>query len=153
MVDTVSDIEELLIYQRLTDVKAKYCRMVDNKDWAGFEALFTPDATLDFRGGTTTSVGNAVLCGSEAIVETISNAVANLTTVHQCHTPEFEILSPTSARALWHMADQLRWPEGSPVRAKSGYGYYHETYEKVDGAWKICAVRLERILVEEVSVG
>lgn len=153
MTDSVSALDEMVICQRLTDVKARYCRTVDAKDWAGFEAVFAPDATLDFRGSASTSVGNSVLQGASVIVETIRNAISQITTVHQCHTPEFEIVSLTEAKATWHMTDHLRFPEGSPVRAKNGYGYYHETYVKLDGQWKIKSTRLERILNEEVSVG
>lgn len=150
MTEAVSAIDELLICQKLTRLKAMYCRLVDAKDWQGFAALFAPDATLDFRGSTSTPVGNGVLQGANVIVETIRDAISHVTTVHQCHTPEFEIISPTEARAIWHMADHLRWPEGSPVRAKNGYGYYHETYVKRAGEWKIQSCRLERVLNEVV---
>jgi len=150
MASTVDAIEELVICQKLTHLKARYCRCVDAKDWEGFAAVFAPDATLDFRGAATTAVGNGVLEGVSAIVEAIRTAVTPMTTVHQCHTPEIEIVSPTEARAIWHMTDHLRWPEGSPVRAKNGYGYYHETYVKRDGEWKIQSTRLERVLNEVV---
>jgi len=150
MASTVDAIEELVICQKLTHLKARYCRCVDAKDWEGFAAVFAPDATLDFRGAATTAVGNGVLEGASVIVEAIRAAVTPMTTVHQCHTPEIEIVSPTEARAIWHMTDHLRWPEGSPVRAKNGYGYYHETYVKRDGEWKIQSTRLERVLNEVV---
>jgi len=150
MASTVDAIEELVICQKLTHLKARYCRCVDAKDWEGFAAVFAPDATLDFRGAATTAVGNGVLEGASVIVEAIRAAVTPMTTVHQCHTPEIEIVSPTEARAIWHMTDHLRWPEGSPIRAKNGYGYYHETYVKRDGEWKIQSTRLERVLNEVV---
>lgn len=150
MASTVDAIEELVICQKLTHLKARYCRCVDAKDWEGFAAVFAPDATLDFRGAATTAVGNGVLEGASVIVEAIRAAVTPMTTVHQCHTPEIEIVSPTEARAIWHMTDHLRWPEGSPIRAKNGYGYYHETYVKRGGEWKIQSTRLERVLNEVV---
>lgn len=152
MAEQVSPMERLVIVEALTTLKARYCRMVDTKDWAGFEAVFAPDATLDFRGAATTSINDGALCGASQIVEAIRAATAGMTTVHQCHTPEVEITSPTTASAIWHMTDMLRWPEGSPVRARSGHGYYHETYALIDGAWKITSTRLERLLNEEAAL-
>jgi hypothetical protein len=46
------------------------------------------------------------------------------------------------------MEDMLRWPEGAPMQAMHGYGHYHETYEKVDGQWRIASIQLSRLRVD-----
>ena len=43
--------------------------------------------------------------------------------------------------------DTLRFPEGNMAEFQA-YGHYHETYEKVDGAWKIKSSRLTRLRVD-----
>ena len=48
----------------------------------------------------------------------------------------------------WSMTDRLFMPAGAPFSRMTGYGYYHETYEKVGGAWKIKTLRIARIRVE-----
>jgi hypothetical protein len=39
-------------------------------------------------------------------------------------------------------------PAGGDYAVMTGYGYYHETYEKVHGTWKIKTLRIERLRVE-----
>jgi hypothetical protein len=45
------------------------------------------------------------------------------------------------------MQDFLKMPEGSPLGMKSmvGWGHYTETYERVDGEWKIKTLVLTRL--------
>ena len=69
---------------------------------------------------------------------------------HQGHQAEIEITSPTTAKAIFAMTDRLWFPEGSPVAKLTGYGQYHETYEKQGGAWKIKTLLLTRYKVEGV---
>lgn len=153
MSEQLSALEELTICQQLTSLKGRYCRSLDAQDWPTFQALFAPDATMDFRGAGSTLGGNDLLHGAAQIVDTIRAANVGITSVHQCHTPEFTVSSPTEATAIWHLASHLRWPEGSPVRAKDGFGYYYDTYVKLGGEWKIKLTRLARILNEDVSAG
>ena len=63
-------------------------------------------------------------------------------TVHQCHTPEIDVTSPSTATGIWAMEDMLRYPDGTELH---GYGHYHETYEKQDGKWRIKLSKLTRL--------
>lgn len=148
--DLPSAIDRLVAIEEIKRLKAVYCRAVDSRDWSLFESVFASDAVLDFRGAATTSTVQEPLFGASTIIAAIRKGLEGMTTVHQCHTPEIEITSSTTASAIWHMADILRWPKGSPVTAKNGYGYYHETYSKTDGQWKIKTTKLTRILNEVV---
>jgi hypothetical protein len=40
------------------------------------------------------------------------------------------------------------FPEGGAFTRLTGYGHYHETYVREDGAWKIATTRITRIRVE-----
>ena len=80
-----------------------------------------------------------IVRGNELIAEYVRGHVDPVTTVHHGHMPEIEITSPTTATGIWSMEDMLRWPEGSPIAAMHGYGHYHETYEKIDGQWRIAS--------------
>jgi len=66
-------------------------------------------------------------------------------TTHHGHMPEIEFTSPTTAEGIWSMEDMLKWPKGSRIREMHGYGHYHETYEKVGGAWRIKTLKLTRL--------
>lgn len=45
------------------------------------------------------------------------------------------------------MEDILHTPEDS-VNVVHGFGHYHETYERIDGEWRINTLRLTRLRVD-----
>jgi hypothetical protein len=140
----MTDIEEI------RQLKARYFRFLDTKDWEGFESLFSVDAILDMRSGRGDNLDpDAVIQGASAIRAFVSAAVQALVTVHHGHMPEIEITAPDVARAVWAMEDVLYAPEDSemPFRSLHGYGHYHETYEKLAGRWAIKSLKLTRLVV------
>jgi uncharacterized protein (TIGR02246 family) len=139
-VDALGRLEAI---EEIKALKARYFRCMDTKDWAGFAEQFAPHATMDM-----TSENAGVTTGRHDIAAFVEAAVGDVTTVHHGHTPEIEILSDTTARGIWAMEDELRWPAGSPITAMHGYGHYHETYEKIDGRWLIASTRLTRLRVD-----
>lgn len=145
-----SDLERLIAIEEIKQLKARYFRSMDTKDWAGLTGVFAPDAELDMRGEAAdkSKAASGLVSGGEAVGAFIRNAVHDLVTVHHGHTPEIEITGETTARGIWAMEDVLRWPEGGPLQTLHGYGHYHETYRKVDGAWRIQTSRLSRLRVD-----
>ena len=142
-------VERLMATEEIKQLKARYFRCMDTKDWAGFEQVFAADAVMDMssemrdqttRGGITR--------GAAQIAAMVRTVVGPVVTVHHGHMPEIEITSPTTARGVWAMEDRLRWPEGSPVRTIHGYGHYHETYERTDDGWRIKTITLTRLRVD-----
>ena len=142
-------VERLMATEEIKQLKARYFRCMDTKDWAGFEQVFAADAVMDMssemrdqttRGGITR--------GAAQIAAMVRTVVGPVVTVHHGHMPEIEITSPRSARGVWAMEDKLRWPEGSPVRTIHGYGHYHETYERTDDGWRIKTITLTRLRVD-----
>jgi hypothetical protein len=37
------------------------------------------------------------------------------------------------------------WPEGHPNKSLHGFGHEHETYEMIDGKWRIKSTKLVRL--------
>jgi len=130
----VDDIEAI------KQLKARYFRTMDMKDWAGMREVFADDVTMD-----TTSSGGGVITGADEFMAFLSETLAGVVTVHHGHMPEIEVDSPTTASGVWSMEDMLRWPDGSELH---GYGHYHETYEKQDGAWRIASSTLTRLRMD-----
>jgi len=147
-------VERLEAIEAIKQLKARYFRAMDTKDWDGFAAVFTPDALMDMSGEMRDSVteGAGVTRGNTAIAAFVKGAVDAVETVHHGHMPEIEILTSVTARGIWAMEDMLRWPIGSPLRSMHGYGHYHETYEKLDGRWRIKTIALTRIRVDTDTV-
>ncbi len=128
----------------IANLKARYCRHLDTKDWAGYASLFTEDVVID-----TTGSGGPRMEGLDAAVASIRASLDAATTVHQVHAPEIEI-DGDEARAVWAMQDRLTWPNGRKI---DGAGHYHERYVREDGAWKIAESRLTRLFVDMQASG
>ena len=105
-------LNDLLAIEDIRAVKARYCRLLDGKDWSGFAALFTEDAVMDVREDT----GNPPITGIAAIIAQVRFAVDDAATSHQVHTPEITLLSEDAATGVWAMQDRVVWQPGkSPI--------------------------------------
>jgi hypothetical protein len=144
----MTDSEQLLAIEQIKQLKARYFRCIDTKDWAGFEALFAPDATVDYTPPGADSADWSA-SGRENIVGFVRRVVEPAITVHHGHMPEIEVTSPTSARAIFAMEDLIWWPEGSRRRTLHGWGHYQENYTRIDGKWLIRTLRLTRLRVDQ----
>jgi uncharacterized protein (TIGR02246 family) len=127
----VDDIEAI------KQLKARYFRTMDTKDWDAMRLLFTSDVVMD-----TTESGGSVMTGADECVAFLQRVIGDVVTVHHGHMPEIEVTSPTTASGVWAMEDMLRWPNGAEMH---GYGHYHESYEKADAGWQIKTLRLSRL--------
>ncbi|WP_374145102.1 nuclear transport factor 2 family protein [Sphingomonas sp. 28-63-12] len=135
-------------HDALQALKARYCRLLDTKDWAGFADLFTEDAVLDVTADT----GQPPFCGRGALIAAIQHAVAHARTAHHVHSPEITV-EGDRATAIWAMQDRVIWDSGQspipPHTGITGYGHYHETYRRADSDnWRIASLTLTRLLVE-----
>ena len=142
--DTVERLEAI---EEIKQLKARYFRCMDMKDWDGFAAVFAPDARMDVSGELSDDVadGIGVTTGDREITAFVRESIEDVTTVHHGHTPEIDVTSPTTAAGVWAMEDHLWWPERSPIMSMHGYGHYHETYEKTQGRWRIKSTTLTRL--------
>jgi uncharacterized protein (TIGR02246 family) len=126
--------------EAIKQLKARYCRTMDTKDWSAMRNVFADDVTMD-----TVDSGGTVISGADAFMTFLEEAIGNVVTVHHCHTPEIDLLSATEARGIWAVEDMLRFADGSEMH---GYGHYHEAYEKRDGSWRITFSRLTRLRMD-----
>ena len=127
-------------YRALEQLKARYCRALDLKDWESFRAVFTDDFVSD-----TSLSGGTLIEGADEFVAFVRKALAKAVTVHQVQQPEIELTSPTSASGVWAMLDVVRFKPGLTMH---GFGHYLETYEKFDGQWRIKTSKLTRLREE-----
>jgi hypothetical protein len=143
-------MERLAAIEGIKALKARYFRCMDMKDWAGLQAVFAPDVVCDFRDSTGTRDETLLTHGAALYIKNLAPILQNIVTTHHGHMPEIEIISPTTATGIWAMEDLLWVQDGAPVPYKTmrGFGHYHETYEKRNGAWEIKTIRLSRLRVE-----
>lgn len=142
------DIETLAAIEAIKQLKARYFRCLDMRDWAGYAATFAADGTLTVDSLKRDELGNVMgsrtATGSGAIVDWVSGVLAGATTIHHGHMPEITIETPERASGIWAMVDRVIWPD----RWLRGWGHYHETYRKSGGEWRISSSRLTRLHVE-----
>jgi hypothetical protein len=123
--------------EAIKQLKARYFRTMDTKDWVGMRAVFTDDVVVD-----TSEAGGGVVNGADAFIAFLSETLAEVVTVHHGHMPEIELTSTATATGVWAMEDMLRWPNGMELH---GYGHYHEAYEKRGSDWRIALTKLTRL--------
>ena len=153
----MDDVRRLLAIEDIRQLKARYYRCMDTKDWEGLAKVFAPDAIFDLREVNSVRHpltglweppygGEAdVHRGHAAVLKMIRDAVTKLITVHHGHMGEVEITSDTTARAIWAMEDVISNAPGEPAMHLHGYGHYHDTYVKLDGGWAIQTTRITRL--------
>ena len=116
--------------EQIRQLKARYFRLMDTKQWEPFAALFTEDVVAVYEGPprlTKDDDPKVFRCEGRA---TLAGGVKGLLeqghSMHQGFMPEIEFTSDTSAT-----------------------GIYHEEYVKEADGWKIKSIHLTRIHVEE----
>jgi hypothetical protein len=138
----VDDVARLGAIEDIRQLKARYYRSMDTKDWDGFRDVFADDAEMDMRA----EAGDAGLVhGKQAIADFVRGAVDPVVTAHHGHMPEIDITSPTTATGIWAMEDELWWPGGAHMH---GWGHYHETYTRGPEGWRIQTLTLTRLRVD-----
>lgn len=152
----MTDIERLLAIEDIKQLKARYFRGLDTKDWELYAGVFADDARIDVRGSADSSEGEAksaidgfnneaMITDGTAMAAFVARITGGTVTAHHGHMPEIDILSPTSAKGIWAMEDRLWQPPGALARLMHGWGHYHETYEKRGGRWFITGMRITKL--------
>ena len=137
---TLAEIEEI------KQLKARYFRFLDTKDWAAFRDLFTDDCKHWLP--------------QESAVPFMTNVdyfpmneqlLTPGVTTHHGHMPEITFSSDTDAEGIWSMFDYVQIEPPSGRVSIMGYGHYYETYRKCDdGKWRISSKRNERLRLDQV---
>ncbi|MDX3074140.1 nuclear transport factor 2 family protein [Streptomyces sp. MI02-7b] len=133
--------------QRLADIedirqlKARYFRSIDSKQWSQLAALFTPHPTID--------VSVKYHSGKE-LAEKTAALLGDAPTAHQGFLPEITV-NGDRATGIWAMEDYVSFPAGSSYKnGFHGYGEYHDTYQRIHGHWYISSTVLSRFRVDTV---
>jgi len=148
-------IARLTATDQIMQLKARYFRGVDSCDGDLVKTILAEDCVLDYIGCCTDPATgrdfipamNVVLRG-RASWRSDGLSGLGIISVHQGHNFELEFTSDTTASGIWSMTDRLYFPPVNTFSLMTGYGHYHETYEKFADGWKIRTLRITRIRVE-----
>jgi hypothetical protein len=141
----VTDPVTVLEIEAIKQLKARYCRHLDTKDWEAWRGVFADDFVSDTAGA-----GGDVIVGADDFVAFTRKNIGKPSqpTVHQVHAPEIALTSSTTAVGVWAINDVVQL---LPALSLSAYGHYHETYEKGGGRWRIKTSKLTRLREEVVT--
>ncbi|WP_405813435.1 nuclear transport factor 2 family protein [Streptomyces sp. NBC_01390] len=129
--------------REIKNLKARYFRAIDTKDWELLKEQLADDVAVD----TTGSLGPK-MTGADAFIGFLKLTIGSAKTVHQGHMPEITVTSPTTATGVWALQDLLIW---LGVVRVIGFGHYHEEYSIVDGRWRISSTKLTRVYLDPLG--
>jgi hypothetical protein len=149
-------LARLVAIEEIRQLKSRYFRFVDTRDFEGFGQLFCRDAVWDatearrYRTADGAWVGpvGEVYRGRETIATWVRDAFRSAKSGHFGHSHEITIESDTEARGIVGMEDHIRAADGR-TRLLYAAGHYHERYRVEDGAWRIAETRLTRLFCDE----
>lgn len=141
-IDQISDLEAI------RQLKARYFRLMDTKQWDTWTNCFTDDVRATYEGAPRADPelpDIATLDGRAELVKGVRALLAGAKSIHQGFMPEIELTSATTARGIWAMFDHVMLPKCD----FKGWGHYHEEYVKQGGDWKIKSIHLTRLHISE----
>lgn len=126
---------DLVVIEEIRQLKFRYLRTLDLKQWDAFAETFVPEATADYGDGL-------VFDDRDAIVAFMRESLGpQMITVHFCHHPEIT-LEPDGAegvadRALgrWYLEDKVIMPEHRLIL--EGAAFYDDEYVRTPDGWRI----------------
>jgi hypothetical protein len=138
------ELRALRDVEEIKQLRARFCRLVDTKDWAGWaETCLTEDVHLDSGGG--------VRDGRDVVVASVSGALEHASTVHHVYTPEISLVGPDNATGMWAMEDWVRVTlDGEPM-AFHGCGHYSEEYVRTEAGWRVKSSTQTRLRVDPID--
>jgi hypothetical protein len=143
----VTTVEKLAAIEEIKQLKARYFRLIDTKDWVAFRDVFTDDC----RHYYVPTDAPETFSTNEEYFPMMEATLTRGVTTHHGHPPEITVTSPTAAEAIWAMFDYVQVDAPHGRVSLMGWGHYFETYRRGDdGRWRMSSKRNSRIRVDDV---
>jgi len=151
-------VQTLLDIEHIKQLKHRYFRHVDTKNWDGVAGCFVPEATAGYP--------QQACANLEEIITFLSTSmVPEMVSMHQGHHPEITVDGDT-ASGVWYLHDKVFMPqydfclEGAAiytdryVRTEDGWRLTHTEYDRMfETTWKASDIAGFRLKQGEISRG
>ena len=128
---------DLVVLEELRQLKYRYLRTLDLKDWDDFADTLTLDVTANYGE-------HLSFDGRDAVVTFMRDSLGPaIITVHHCHHPELAVDGDT-ATGTWYLDDKVIITENRMLL--TGAAFYEDTYRRCDdGRWRISRTGYQRV--------
>ncbi|MFY1621063.1 nuclear transport factor 2 family protein [Micromonospora sp. WMMD736] len=123
----------------IKEVKYRYLRALDTKNWDEFSATLTEDVVGDY--GESLGEDHQFRGRTELVEFMRSSLPANIITEHRVTHPEITV-DGDEASATWYLQDRVIAAELDFMLI--GAAFYHDRYRRTADGWKICATGYDR---------
>ena len=137
----MTDLEAV---RAIEQVKYRYLRAFDTKDWAEFESCLVPEATADYAG--------LAFPDRDALLAYMRrHVVEGVISVHHCHHPEIDVAADgRTATGRWALNDLVIVPA---MRYRlEGASIYSDDYVLTDRGWRIAHTGYVRLYEATMSL-
>jgi SnoaL-like domain len=118
----------------IENLKYRYLRHLDLKQWDDFEGTLAPDVTADYAGLKFDDRATLVAYMRE-------NLGPRMITLHQAHHPEITIVGD-EAVGHWYLEDRVLMPDFDLVL--EGAAFYEDRYRRTPEGWVIARTGYRR---------
>ena len=120
--------------EQIRQLKYRYVRTLDTKDWEGFATCLTADVVGRY--------GGLDLDGRDDLVDFMrTNMTPDLVTLHQVHHPEIAVTG-NEARGTWYLQDKVIVAAHRFVL--EGAAFYDDRYVRTPEGWRIAETGYRR---------
>lgn len=132
------DLRHLSDRAEITDLVCRYTRAIDTRSWDDLDAIFTPDATIDYTamGGVTGGVADI----KRYLAETMPLFSS---TQHMLGLPAID-LEGDRARAVTACHNPMVMGSGAEARLMVCSLWYHHRFVRTDRGWRVCELSEEK---------
>lgn len=138
--------QHLLDIEDIKNLKARYFRLLDAKNWSEWQDVFSDDLEFVYVDPSVQNVppdaeptpDGGARVDRERLLAFISEAMQRVTTVHHGHMPEIRLVDEHTATGHWGLTNycEFRAADGS-LQWSRGYGWYDDEYVRTDTGWRI----------------
>lgn len=129
--------------EAIKQLKARYCRAMDTRDWQLLASCYTQDTYIDLTGEEALAGFREPIRGVGAVVSSIRDALGEGKCIHVTFLPEITFESDDVAKGIWGLEYSTWQQAGSPLPILHGFAYSHDEYVRVDGRWLIRSIALD----------
>lgn len=134
--------------EAIKQLKARYCRAIDTKDWELLASCYAEDTQIDLTQESALAGFAEPIVGIGPVVDSIRTALGDGYSIHVTFLPEIVLRGGDEAHGIWGLEYKTWQPPGSALPVLHGYGYSHDDYVRRDGRWLVKSVRVDLLWTE-----